>query len=183
MKIENSPLKDLMVIETEEYNDHRGAFIRLFCQDVMKEILGHRTIVQVNHTRTTAIGAVRGLHFQHPPFAEMKFIRCLAGRVWDVAVDIRRGSPTFLQWHAEILSKENKRMVVIPEGLAHGFQVLEKESELLYLHTAFYTPEAEGGIQPTDKKVGIDWPLKIQDLSERDNSQPLLTSDFSGLKT
>ena len=181
MKISQTPVQGLMVVDTESHTDHRGAFARLYCQNELREIINPRQILQINHSSTHTVGAVRGLHYQYPPHAEMKLIRCLKGKVWDVAVDLRSGSPTFLSWHAEELSKSNKRMMVIPEGCAHGFQVLEEDSELLYLHTAFYTPSSEGGVQPTDPTLAISWPLSVQDLSDRDRSHPLLTSDFAGL--
>jgi dTDP-4-dehydrorhamnose 3,5-epimerase len=181
MKAKATSISGLMVVKTETHSDHRGAFARLFCQDELEEYLASRNIVQINQSRTSAVGAVRGLHYQQPPQTEMKFVRCLKGKVWDVAVDLRAGSPTFLKWHAEELSENNMLMMVIPEGFAHGFQVLEDNSELLYLHTARYTPAAEGGIRPSDKMLAIDWPLSVQDLSDRDRNHPLLTSDFSGL--
>ena len=127
------------------------------------------------------VGAVRGLHFQHPPHAEMKLVRCLKGKVWDVAVDLRAGSSTFMQWHAEEMSPKNSRMLVIPEGCAHGFQVLEKNSELLYLHTSFYAPGFEGGVLFSDPRLNISWPLPVTDLSERDRHHPLIAPDFMGL--
>lgn len=181
MKINATSIPGLMSVETAAYRDHRGAFARLYCQEELRDAVGLSQIVQINHSRTHEVGAVRGLHFQHPPHAEIKCVRCLRGRVWDVAVDLRSGSPTFLQWHSEELSGDNMRMLIIPEGCAHGFQVLDADSELLYLHSAFYTPAAEAGIQPTDPRLGIDWPLPIRDLSERDGSHPLLTDHFSGL--
>ena len=181
MKTEETPLSGLMVVRTVVHQDNRGAFARFFCHDELRECLASRKIVQINHSRTSAVGAVRGLHYQNPPYAEMKFVRCLKGRVWDVAVDLRAGSPTFLKWHAEELSEQNMAMMVIPEGFAHGFQVLEENSELLYLHTAPYTPAAEGGFQPMDKMLAIDWPLPVQKLSQRDHQHPLLTADFTGL--
>lgn len=162
-------------------SDHRGTFARWFCQAELAEVLGSRSIVQVNHSRTARVGAVRGLHFQYPPHAEMKLIRCLRGRVFDVAVDLRQNSPTFLQWHAEELSGENQRMIVIPEGFAHGFQVLEPDSELLYLHTAMYQKDSEGAVRYDDPMIGIDWPLPITDVSERDTNHPPLPPSFSGV--
>jgi len=169
------------VVESEPYTDHRGAFARLFCERTLAAVIGERHIVQINHSRTTAVGAVRGMHFQHPPHAEMKLVRCLRGRVWDVVVDLRAGSPTFLRWHAEELSAESSHMLVVPEGCAHGFQVLEADSELLYLHTTFYTPAAEGALRFDDPTLGIAWPLQVTDLSERDKNHALLTHDFAGL--
>lgn len=169
------------MVESEPYTDHRGAFARLFCERTLAAVIGERHIVQINHSRTTAVGAVRGMHFQHPPHAEMKLVRCLRGRVWDVVVDLRAGSPTFLRWHAEELSAESSHMLVVPEGCAHGFQVLEADSELLYLHTTFYTPAAEGALRFDDPTLGIAWPLQVTDLSERDKNHALLTHDFAGL--
>ena len=136
--------------------------------------------MQINHSRTAAVGTVRGMHFQNPPHAEMKLVRCLKGRVWDVAVDLRAGSPTFLRWHAEVLAADNARMLVVPEGCAHGFQVLEPESELLYLHTANYAPEAEGGVFCEDPRLGIAWPLPVEGLSRRDLSFAPIATNFTG---
>lgn len=155
--------------------------MRLFCQRELAEILGNRQVVQINQSRTKKKGAVRGLHFQYPPHAEMKLVRCVKGRVWDVAVDLRAGSSTFLKWIAEELSAENHFMMVIPEGCAHGFQVLEANSELVYLHSAFYTPESEGGARYDDPILGISWPRKSTDISEHDQAHPLIGPAFQGM--
>jgi len=130
---------------------------------------------------TVSPGAIRGMHFQNPPYAEMKLVRCLRGRVWDVAVDLRASSPTFLRWHAEELSAENRLMMAIPEGFAHGFQVLEPESELLYLHTALYHKPSEGGVRFDDPVLAIQWPLSVTDVSSRDTQHPLITPHFAGI--
>ncbi len=182
MKLEATALAGVFVAETEFRSDHRGAFGRLFCAQELEPALGARRIVQINQSRTLAAGAVRGMHYQLPPHAEMKLVRCLRGRVWDVAVDLRAGSPTYLQWHAEELSPANGRMMIIPEGCAHGFQVLETDSELLYLHTACYTPGAEGGVAHDDPSLGIAWPLPVTDLSARDRQHSPLNSGFSGIQ-
>jgi dTDP-4-dehydrorhamnose 3,5-epimerase len=176
-----TPIAGLSVVETTPHTDARGSFARLFCAQELAELLGQRQIVQINHSRTTTVGSVRGMHFQHPPHAEMKLVRCLKGRVWDVAVDLRQHSPTFLHWHGQELTPTNTYMMIIPEGFAHGFQVLEAESELLYLHTAFYTPEAEGGLRYDDPRLAITWPLPVADLSRRDQSHPLINSEFQGI--
>ena len=181
MKIHRTPIAGLVLVESTPQNDERGSFARLFCQEELGEIVGERQIVQINRSCTGNVGAVRGMHYQHQPHAEMKLVRCIKGKVWDVAVDLRAGSPTFLHWHAEELSAENAWMMVIPEGFAHGFQVLEQDSELLYLHTAFYAASAEGGVRPTDPKLSIAWPLAPQNLSDRDLNHPLLTTEFTGL--
>jgi len=183
MNILPTKLSGVIVAETVPVVDPRGAFARLFCERELSEVMGGRHIVQINHSRTVTLGAVRGLHFQRPPQAEMKLVRCLKGRVWDVAVDLRAGSKTFLQWHAEELTPGNARMLIVPEGCAHGFQALEVGSELLYLHTAFYDPDLEGGVRCDDSRLGIAWPLPIADLSHRDRLLPLLDAEFRGLST
>lgn len=181
MNITLTALPGVVVVETTPLVDDRGAFARLYDGRELAPIIGERRIEQVNHSCTTTVGAVRGMHFQYPPYAEMKLVRCLRGRVWDVAVDLRAGSPTFLCWHAEELAPDNARMLVIPEGCAHGFQVLEPESELLYLHTAMYAPEAEGGVFCNDPRLGITWPLPVEGLSHRDRSFPPIALDFLGI--
>jgi dTDP-4-dehydrorhamnose 3,5-epimerase len=181
MNILPTSISGLMMVETMPVTDTRGGFSRLYCEQELNVLIGHRKVVQINHSRTFNVGAVRGMHFQYPPHAEMKLVRCLKGRVWDLAIDLRHGSPTFLQWHAEELTPHNGRMMVIPEGFAHGFQVLEPDSELLYLHTAPYTPIAEGGIRFDDPKLGINWPRSVTDLSERDATHPLIGKAFQGV--
>ncbi|OBH66132.1 dTDP-4-dehydrorhamnose 3,5-epimerase [Mycobacterium colombiense] len=181
MKILDTPLAGLKIAQSVPHRDTRGAFTRLFCAEELEPVLGKRQIVQINHSRTSSVGGVRGMHFQHPPHAEMKMIRCLRGRVVDVAVDVRAGSATFLQWYAQELAQDDAQMLIIPEGFAHGFQVLEPESELLYLHTAFYNPSSEGGLRHDDPRLAITWPLPPQDLSPRDLSHPLLGADFTGV--
>ena len=182
MKIRPTNVAGVVVAETSPVMDHRGSFCRLFCESELGEATSGRRIVQINHSTTVMVGAVRGLHYQRPPQAEMKLVRCLRGRVWDVAADLRAGSRTFLQWHAEELTAGNARMLVIPEGCAHGFQVLEPHSELLYLHTAFYDPAGEGGVRYDDPRLGIRWPLPVSDLSQRDLTLPTLDSGFQGVR-
>ena len=165
-------------METNAFTDGRGAFYRLFCENELAAAVGNRHIEQINHSRTSAVGAVRGMHFQKHPHSEMKLVRCLKGRVWDVAVDLRTGSPTYLQWHAQELSAANSLMLIIPEGCAHGFQVLEPNSELLYLHTASYVPASEGGLRCDDPQLNITWPLPVADLSDRDTSHPFINENF-----
>lgn len=181
MNIIDTPLPELKIVRSSPHRDARGAFLRLFCAQELRPVLGDRQIAQINHSRTTHAGAVRGLHFQRPPHAEMKMIRCLRGRVWDVAVDVRAGSPTFLEWHAQELAQDDAQMFVIPEGFAHGFQALAPNSELLYIHTAYYHPPSEGGLRHDDPRLGIGWPLPPQDLSPRDQAHPLLNADFNGV--
>ncbi len=181
MKILKTALPGVLVVDSEPFVDQRGAFTRLYCERELSEVIGTRRIVQVNLSRTFKAGVVRGMHYQNPPHLEMKLLRCLKGRVLDIALDLRSGSPTFLQWHAEELCQDRGNMLVIPEGCAHGFQTLEADSELLYLHTEFYTPTSEGGILFDDPLMGIRWPLPVSELSERDRGHPPLTADFSGI--
>ena len=182
MNLLPTAIEGVVIVETDLLADHRGAFSRLFCEHELAEAIGEQKIVQINQSLTIAYGTVRGMHYQHPPHAEMKLVRCTKGRVWDVAVDLRAGSPTFLRWHAEELSPQNTRMLIIPEGCAHGFQSLEPNSELLYLHTNFYVPEAEDGVMYSDSRLSIPWPLPVTSLSDRDKEYPLISSDYYGIK-
>lgn len=176
-----TPLAGLTVIERRPIADERGLFERLYCAEDLAAANIPMSVVQANRSVTARKGSVRGMHFQYPPHAEIKLISCLAGRVFDVAVDLRRGSPTFLRWHAEELSNDNHKSMLVPAGFAHGFQALTDGCELLYFHSAAYAAEAEGGIQPTDSRLGIVWPLPIAGVSARDRNHPALTDVFDGI--
>ena len=178
--IGSTSLAGLSVLTRKQIGDSRGWLERAFCTEELREVLGKRSVVQINHTLTRQKGSVRGMHFQHAPSAEMKFVSCLRGQVFDVAVDLRPGSVTFLQWHAELLSAENIKTLAIPEGFAHGFQTLTDDCEMLYLHTAAYDPAAEGGLNPRDPALTITWPLPITELSARDVSHPLVVPALRG---
>ena len=179
--VQDTPLPGLKLIERKPVGDSRGFFSRLFCDEELAAAGWTKDIAQINHTHTIKKGAVRGMHFQRAPHAEIKMVSCLRGAVWDVAVDLRAGSPTFLQWHAEELSADNYRSFLIPEGFAHGFQTLTENCELLYLHSAAYMPDAEGGVQPLDPALAIAWPLAISEISARDAQHALLTQAYTGL--
>jgi dTDP-4-dehydrorhamnose 3,5-epimerase len=181
LNIFTTPIADLVFTESQAFKDERGAFSRLFCEHELKIIIGSRRIVQVNYSYTQVVGAVRGLHFQTEPHAEMKLVRCLKGKVWDVAVDLRLNSPSYKRWYAQELSPKNAYMMVIPEGFAHGFQVLEAGSELLYLHTDFYNSASEGGVCHDDPEIGIAWPLPVSDISQRDSSLSYMGNSFLGI--
>ena len=180
--IEKTPIAGLQVIQRQPLGDERGFLERMFCSEELESVIGSREVVQINHTKTAKTGTVRGMHFQHPPHAEMKLVSCLRGEVFDVAVDLREGSSTFLQWLAEILSEDNHKTFAIPEGFAHGFQALSDGCELLYFHTAAYQPEAEAGLNALDERLAIKWPLLIAERSMRDQQHPTLTGDFAGIK-
>ncbi len=175
-------LANLSVIQRQPFEDDRGSFARLFCAEEFRKMGLSKQIVQINHSITCQKGAVRGLHFQYVPHAETKIVSCLKGKVFDVAVDLRQGSSTFLCWHGEVLSAGNRHALLIPEGFAHGFQTLEEDSELLYFHTDYYVPAAEGALNVTDPRLNIAWPLPITELSERDHSHPFIGSEFAGVR-
>ena len=137
-------------------------------------------IAQINHTHTKRSGTMRGLHYQKSPHSEMKLVSCLRGAVWDVAVDIRSGSPTFLQWFAQNLSADNGYALLIPQGFAHGFQALTDDVELMYCHSAAYANGYEAGLYPLDPRLAVKWPLAVTEMSARDNAQAPLTDAFQG---
>lgn len=169
------------VVTFPVHTDERGSFYRLYCAKDLAGILQDMSVVQINNSYNVKKGTVRGFHFQYPPKKEMKLIRCLRGAVFDVIVDIRKGSPTFLKWEGVRISEENHRMIVVPPGCAHGFQTLADETELLYLHTDYYSPECDGGLSVSDPCIGVQWPVQMSVISERDENHPLLTPDFMGI--
>ena len=179
--ISELPLAGLKQVQGRRIGDDRGFLTRLFCAQELAPAGWSKAIAQVNYSYTGRQGTVRGLHFQHPPHAEMKLVSCLRGEVWDVAVDLRHGSRTFLRWHAVRLSASNGTALLIPEGFAHGFQALTDDVELLYCHSAAYAPEAEDGLNPTDPRLDIRWPMAMTELSTRDAGRSLLTAEFKGV--
>ena len=179
--IQQTPIDGLYMIQRNPIGDHRGYLERMFCMDELESVIGDRGIMQINHTLTVKAGTVRGMHYQTPPYAEMKLVTCVRGEVFDVAVDLRRESPSFLCWHSEILSGDNHRTLAIPEGFAHGFQTLTDDCELLYLHTACYQPDAEVGLDALDVRLGIDWPSVITERSQRDQQHPKILLDYTGI--
>lgn len=181
LAISDLPLAGVKVVIRKVHGDSRGFLARLFCAEELAAAGWSGPIAQVNHTYTAKRGTVRGMHFQRPPHAEMKLVSCIRGSIWDVAVDVRKGSPTYLQWCAQILSAENGLAMLLPEGLAHGFQSLCDDVELLYCHSRAYNPAAEGGVNPRDERLGITWPLDVTELSERDAQHPLISQGFQGV--
>ena len=172
----------MQILQRNPLGDNRGHLERLFCTEELQAILSCKQIMQINHTVTKKKSTVRGMHFQHPAHAETKFVMCLQGEVFDVAVDLRHNSPTFLQWHGELLNADNHKTLVIPEGFAHGFQTLTDDCELIYLHTAVYHPEAEGALNFADPALDIAWPLEVSDISERDKNHPLVEQNYQGIR-
>ncbi|VVC72832.1 dTDP-4-dehydrorhamnose 3,5-epimerase family protein [Aquicella lusitana] len=181
ISLQDLPLPGLALIKRNPIGDSRGFLQRMYCQEILSGFGLSESIAQINLTLTQACGSVRGMHFQRAPYAETKIVTCLRGRVFDVAVDLRENSPTFLQWHGEILSPELCNSLLIPKGFAHGFQTLSGDCELLYFHTAPYHQPSEGGLSPMDPMLKISWPLAITQMSDRDRNHPLLTAEFKGL--
>lgn len=179
-QIKGLPLQGLQIVEFQPLGDARGSLTRLFCAQELGYVWPG-AIVQINQTHTAKCGTVRGMHFQKPPHAERKLVTCLRGEVWDVAVDLRVGSPTFLQWHAETLSEENQRAIIIPEGFAHGFQTQSDNVAMMYFHSVPYAPKFEAGIPPEDPKLAITWPIPITAISKRDQSHHTIGKDFRGI--
>lgn len=173
-------LKGLLKVERRAIDDHRGFLSRLYCTDEFSNAGINKPIVQINHALTREKGTVRGMHFQYAPFMETKLVSCIKGKIFDVAVDLRRNSATYLHHHTEILSAENRTSLFIPEGFAHGFQALTADCELIYLHSESYHPEAEGILNVTDPALNISWILPIRSLSDRDKHRPFIDGQFQG---
>lgn len=174
-------LEGSYLISLTPFGDSRGWFARTYCKKEFAQIGHHKEWQQINHSYSTKKGTIRGMHYQLAPYNEIKMVRCIAGAVFDVIIDLRKNSPTFLKWFGAEISAENKSMLYIPGGFAHGFQTLTNNAELVYHHTEFYTPVAETGVRFNDKMIDIKWPLPVSEISEKDNSFPLLISTFKGL--
>ena len=181
MTFTDTPLSGAYLVTPTPRSDSRGWFARTYDKAAFADIGFTDNWVQMNHSLTRQAGAVRGMHFQHPPHAEIKLVRCIAGRVYDVILDLRAGSPTFLTWFGAELSAENGQMFYIPKGFAHGFQTLTTDCQVVYCHSEAYAPEHEGAVRYNDPRVGIEWPLPVTDLSERDAAHPLLHHPFVGI--
>ncbi len=161
-------------VDLERRGDSRGFFARLYCADEFSQAGLPSDWVQMNTSFSAETGTLRGLHFQRAPMAEIKMVRCLRGAICDVIVDLRSGSPTYGQHEMVELNNDNRSMLYIPQGFAHGFQTLAPDTELLYLHSEFYSPEHEGGLHHADLALGINWPLPVTGLSDRDRGFPSL---------
>lgn len=181
MKFIQTILPGAYIVELTPFTDERGFFARTYCKNEFAEIGFFGEWVQLNHSITNNKGSIRGMHFQNPPYGEIKMVKCIAGAVFDVIIDLRKNSPTFLKWFGAELSAQNKKMMFIPEGFAHGFQTLTDDCGLIYHHSNFYTPGAESGIKYNEPLVNIEWPLPVTTISERDKTHPNLTTDFKGI--
>lgn len=173
MIFRETKIKGLYVIEPEVKTDERGYFARTFCQEELQKNGLSFNIVQMNRSLTKKKGTIRGMHFQKEPKAEGKIVSCLRGAVYDVAVDLRPGSPTYGQWVAVELTADNRLMFYIPKSFAHGFQALTDDCELQYLMSEFYSPEQASGVRWDDPFFKIEWPLPVSFISEKDRNWPL----------
>lgn len=182
MKLIKTSIPSVVIIETGVHIDERGGFSRIYCRDESAKNQLEMDVVQINRSINTHAGTFRGLHFQHPPACECKRILCVRGRIYDIIVDLRMDSPTFLSWIGVELSSDQQRMVHIPAGCAHGFQTLEPHTELIYLHSERYSPDHEDGLRFTDPLLNIELPLPVSRISQRDAEMPLLDPTFSGLQ-
>jgi dTDP-4-dehydrorhamnose 3,5-epimerase len=180
--IRNTSLPGLHLIDRRPIKDDRGMLERIYCQDTIGELSNGKVIRQITKTLTVKKGTVRGLHFQKPPYAETKIITCLKGKIWDVAVDLRKNSATFLNYFAVELSENQHSSLLVPEGFAHGFQSLTNDCEIIYFNTSNHNPDAEGGINALDPKLSIHWPLEISLRSVKDANSPFIEKNFNGLE-
>lgn len=167
-------LKDVFILEPKVHNDNRGFFMESYNERKLRELGVHQNFIQDNHSLSTDAGVLRGLHYQLNPKAQTKLVRVTAGAIYDVVVDIRRGSPTFGQWIGVILSAHNHRQLLVPKGFAHGFCTLVPNTEVQYKVDEYYSPECDRGILWNDPELGIDWPVTNPVLSEKDKGHPVL---------
>src|SRR5690554_1269228 len=170
-------LKGAFILEIKKLEDERGFFGRSWCKKEMEDHGLNGNVVQANTSLSMKKGTFRGFHFQKHPYEETKLIRCTRGAIYDIIIDLRKESPTFMQWFGAELTEDNYTMVYIPENFAHGFLTLTDNAEVYYLVTYLYTPNAEGGIRYDDPALNINWPIPVTVVSEKDKSHP----DFKGI--
>lgn len=182
MQFSETKIKGCFLVSPEPLSDERGWFARVFCEDEFKKHLNvDLKFVQINHSFNAKKGTFRGMHFQQAPYSEDKLIRCIAGSVMDIVLDLRKESPTFMHWMGVELSAKNRQLIFLPKGLAHGFQTLEDNTELIYHHTTAYHKEADRGILYNDPRVNIHLPLDVSMISEKDKSYSVLDNHFNGI--
>ncbi|MDA0762527.1 MAG: dTDP-4-dehydrorhamnose 3,5-epimerase family protein [Proteobacteria bacterium] len=181
LDITETDISGVVVVNRQRHRDRRGSFSRLFCSEELRGVTGFGAVTQINHSHTELAGTVRGIHLQLDHGAEAKLVNVIRGRIWDVAVDLRAGSPTFLRWIAVELDGESGTSLLIPKGCAHGFQTLEDGVDMIYVHDNLYSPELEHGFNPFDPRLQIDWPLAVTTISDRDKALPAVSVDYEGL--
>lgn len=174
MKITKTKLDGVVIIEPDVFGDNRGFFMESWNKKKMAEAGLDYDFVQDNHSKSTVKGTLRGIHFQKGDKAQAKLVRCVKGAVLDVAVDLRKNSPTFKQWVGVELSEENKKQLLIPRGFGHGFVTLTDDVEFLYKADNYYAPEADAGIRWNDPEIDVEWGVENPILSEKDKNNPFL---------
>jgi dTDP-4-dehydrorhamnose 3,5-epimerase len=182
MKIETTFCEGLHLLRLNAIQDERGCFARLFCEQSFMALGLNPSFPQTNHSSCRQRGVLRGLHYQKAPRAEIKLIRCVQGAILDVAVDVRRGSPTFLQWFATELSADRPEELYVGAGFAHGYMALTDDASVVYHSSQPYTPELEGRVHYGDPRIGIEWPVFPPSVSPKDASTPFLEDDFEGIE-
>lgn len=181
MHFAKTAVQGVIVIEPTPHADARGRFMRAWCREEFMDQGIAFEPVQANMGFSTKRGTIRGMHFQAPPASEAKLVRCTRGTMFEVVLDLRPGSPTYLAWHGVELSGSNGRMLYFPEGCAHGYQTLEADTEMHYMTSAFYAPTAVRGVRVDDPAFGIEWPLAISEISEQDRNWPLTKREFGSV--
>lgn len=186
MKIKERNFKGVFEIQLRPKEDKRGFFMRVYDIQLFEKYKIHRNWVQENHSLSIEKGVIRGMHFQFPPHSEVKLVRVINGKIYDVFIDLRKGSPTFGQWDSIVLSADNKKMMYIPRGFAHGFCTLTKNCEVVYKVDNYYSPDNEGSIKWNDPNLRIDWPIKdkhiISDKDANAKSFKEFVDKYGGLK-
>ena len=183
MKFHPTPLDGAYTIELEKRGDERGFFARLFCQKEFEAAGLAMSVLQINNSLSAKAGTLRGMHYQLAPAAEIKVVRCVRGALFDAIVDLRPDSPTFGTWFGTELSAENRRMLLVPQGCAHGFLTLTDDTEAFYLVSAFYAPELERGVRYDDPRFGIEWPTRPAEVSPKDRDWPDFDPVFHGVES
>jgi dTDP-4-dehydrorhamnose 3,5-epimerase len=182
MKFHETRVHGCRLVELERRGDDRGFFARMFCENEFGAAGLETRFVQANNSLTGKAGTLRGLHYQLPPAAEVKLVRCVRGALWDVVVDLRPDSPTFGAWYGAELSAENRNMMYVPRGCAHAFVTLTPDAEAIYMVSALYAPAEERGVRWNDPKFGIAWPVQPAELSAKDAAWPDFDPEFHGVE-
>lgn len=181
MNFQELELAGAYLIELDPFEDQRGAFVRTHCRRLFEDAGLKSDFVQSNHSITIGKGTLRGLHLQLAPHQEIKLVQCIRGTVYDVIVDLRAGSNTFLKYLVVELSEDRFTTLYIPQGFAHGFQTLTERAEMIYRHSSYYAPHSEMGLRYDDPKIGIEWPLPVGNISEKDRTYGWLEEGFFGI--
>ena len=183
MKFITTPLEGAYLINLEKYEDERGFFARVFCESEFQEMGLSSRFIQVNNSLTGSKGTIRGMHYQLEPSAEVKIVRCIRGSLYDAIIDLRPDSSSFGKWFGSELSAENRQMMYVPKGVAHGFLTLEDNTETFYFASNSYSPDLERGIRFDDPYFGVEWPIPVTESSQKDKSFPAFDPEWHGVNS